>query len=148
MLDHELTHTLWAPLPWYEGKQAAIHTYIHPWKKPVLVAGDTPASDGPMFFRAPDVERGAMRLFVSRKPDYHDRIHAMQKHHALATVRPWPPGHGRPQLDHRHARRDRLNLSFAHDHHHHTSTASPTCWPPGPGCWPTAPPAATCSTSA
>jgi isoleucyl-tRNA synthetase len=40
LLDHELTHTLWAPLPWYEGKQAAIHTYIHPWKRPVLVAGD------------------------------------------------------------------------------------------------------------
>lgn len=91
LLDHELTHTLWAPLPWYEGKQAAIHTYIHPWKRPVLVAGDTPASDGPMFFRAPDVERGAMRLFVSRKPDYHDRIHAMQKHHALAQS-----DHGHP----------------------------------------------------
>ena len=74
-----------------KGKQAAIHTYIHPWKKPVLVAGDTPASDGPMFFRAPDVERGAMRLFVSRKPDYHDRIHAMQKHHALAQS-----DHGHP----------------------------------------------------
>ena len=91
LLDHELTHTLWAPLPWYEGKQAAIHTYIHPWKRPVLVAGDTPASDGPMFFRAPDVDRGAMRLFVSRKPDYHDRIHAMQKHHALAQS-----DHGHP----------------------------------------------------
>ena len=91
LMDHELTHTLWAPLPWYEGKQAAIHTYIHPWKRPVLVAGDTPVSDGPMFFRAPDVERGAMRLFVSRKPDYHDRIHAMQKHHALAQS-----DHGHP----------------------------------------------------
>jgi hypothetical protein len=44
-----------------------------------------------MFFRAPDVERGAMRLFVSRKPDYHDRIHAMQKHHALAQS-----DHGHP----------------------------------------------------
>ena len=63
LLDHELTHTLWAPLPWYEGKQAAIHTYIHPWKKPVLVAGDTPHSDGPMFFRAADVEQGGLRLF-------------------------------------------------------------------------------------
>jgi phosphorylcholine phosphatase len=91
LLDHELTHTLWAPLPWYEGKQAAIHTYIHPWKKPVLVAGDTPASDGPMFFRAPDVDRGAMRLFVARKPDYHDRIRAMQLHHAAAQSE-----HGHP----------------------------------------------------
>jgi len=86
LLDHELTHTLWAPLPWFEGKQAAIHTYIHPWKKPVLVAGDTPDSDGPMFFRAPDVEQGSLRLFVSRKPTYHDRIHALQSDHAAAQL--------------------------------------------------------------
>ena len=84
MADYELTHTLWAPMPWYEGKQAAIHTYIDPWKKPVLVAGDSPDSDGPMFFRAPDVERGGLRLFVRRKDDYHDRIQALQAHHAAA----------------------------------------------------------------
>ena len=84
--DMELTHTLWAPMPWYEGKQAAIHTYIHPWKKPVLVAGDTPESDGPMFFRAPDVEQGSLRIFVSRKPTYHDKIHALQAHHAAAQL--------------------------------------------------------------
>lgn len=80
--DHELTHTLWAPLPWYEGKQAAIHTYIHPWKRPVLVAGDTPDSDGPMLFRAPDVEGGSLRIFVARKPDYHDRMRALRADHA------------------------------------------------------------------
>ena len=91
LLDHELTHTLWAPMPWFEGKQAAIHTYIHPWKKPVLVAGDTPDSDGPMFFRAPDVEQGSLRLFVSRKPDYHDRIHALQADHAASQL-----AHGQP----------------------------------------------------
>ena len=84
LLDHELTHTLWAPMPWYEGKQAAIHTYIHPWKKPVLVAGDTPDSDGPMFFRAPDVDQGSLRIFVSRKPTYHDKMQALQAHHAAA----------------------------------------------------------------
>ena len=84
MGDYELTHTLWAPLPWYEGKQAAIHTYIDAWKKPVLVAGDTPDSDGAMFFRAPDVERGGLRVFVRRKDSYHDRMHALQAHHAAA----------------------------------------------------------------
>ncbi len=84
LLDHELTHTLWAPMPWYEGKQAAIHTYIDPWKKPLLVAGDTPDSDGPMFFRAPDVERGGMRIFVARELSHRDKIHAMQAHHAAA----------------------------------------------------------------
>ena len=91
LLEHELTHTLWAPMPWFEGKQAAIHTYIDAWKKPVLVAGDTPDSDGPMFFRAPDVEQGALRLFVSRKPDYHDRIHALQADHAASQL-----AHGQP----------------------------------------------------
>ena len=91
LLDRELTHTLWAPMPWYEGKQAAIHTYIHPWKKPVLVAGDTPDSDGPMFFRAPDVDQGSLRVFVARQPDHHDRIRAMQTHHAAAQLE-----HGHP----------------------------------------------------
>ena len=86
LLDHELTHTLWAPLPWYEGKQAAIHTYIDPWKKPLLVAGDTPDSDGPMFFRAPDVAHGSVRIFVARKQSYHDRILALQKHHAAEQL--------------------------------------------------------------
>ena len=84
--DMELTHTLWAPMPWYEGKQAAIHTYIHPWKKPVLVAGDTPDSDGPMLFRGPDADQGSMRIFVARKQTYHDKIHAMQEHHAAAQL--------------------------------------------------------------
>jgi len=84
LLDHELTPALWAPLPWYEGKQAAIHTYIHPWKKPILVAGDTPRSDGPMLFRAADVDQGALRLFVSRKQNYLHDIHALQAQHAAA----------------------------------------------------------------
>ncbi|MEO8855855.1 MAG: haloacid dehalogenase-like hydrolase [Burkholderiaceae bacterium] len=91
MADYELTQTLWAPLPWYEGKQAAIHTYIHPWKKPVLVAGDTPDSDGPMFFRAPDVERGSLRIFVARQPSYHDKMRALQSRHAAAQLE-----HGAP----------------------------------------------------
>lgn len=89
--DHELTPTLWAPLPWYEGKQAAIHTYIHPWKKPVLVAGDTPLSDGPMFLRGPDIERGALRLFVARKASHRDHIRALQAEHAAAQQQ-----HGHP----------------------------------------------------
>ena len=82
LLHHELTHTLWAPMPWYEGKQAAIHTYVHPWKKPILVAGDTPDSDGPMLFRAPDVEPGALRLFVSRKDSALDKMKSLQARHA------------------------------------------------------------------
>lgn len=84
LLDHQMTATLWAPLPWYEGKQAAIHTYVHPWKKPVLVAGDTPESDGPMLFRGPDVEQGALRLFVSRTDSALQKIQQLQAQHAAA----------------------------------------------------------------
>ncbi|MEO7941034.1 MAG: haloacid dehalogenase-like hydrolase [Burkholderiaceae bacterium] len=83
MLDLELTTALWAPLTWYEGKQAAIHTYIDPWKKPILVAGDTPLSDGPMFLRGPDPDRGGMRLFVARKDSYRDHIAQLQDEHAV-----------------------------------------------------------------
>lgn len=82
LLDDELTTALWAPLTWYEGKQAAIHTYIHPWKKPILVAGDTPLSDGPMFLRGPDPDRGGLRLFVARQDSYRDHIQALQDEHA------------------------------------------------------------------
>jgi len=82
LLDDELTTALWAPLTWYEGKQAAIHTYIHPWKKPILVAGDTPVSDGPMFLRGPDPDRGGLRLFVARKDSYRDHIQVLQDEHA------------------------------------------------------------------
>ena len=91
LLDHELTTALWAPLPWYEGKQAAIHTYIHPWKKPILVAGDTPLSDGPMFLRGPDPDRGGLRLFVARQDSYRDHIHALQTEHAAGQF-----DHGHP----------------------------------------------------
>ena len=73
------------------GKPAAIRTYIHPWKKPVLVAGDTPASDGPMFLHTPDIEQGALRLFVSRKANYHDAIHTLQRDHAASQL-----AHGMP----------------------------------------------------
>ncbi|MEU6845026.1 haloacid dehalogenase-like hydrolase [Streptomyces sp. NPDC046716] len=62
----ELTSTLLAPLTWYEGKPAAIRTHIDAWRGPVLAAGDTPASDGPMLLRSVDVERGGVRLWVDR----------------------------------------------------------------------------------
>jgi len=91
LLDHELTTALWAPLTWYEGKQAAIHTYIHPWKKPILVAGDTPVSDGPMFLRGPDPDRGGMRLFIARKDSDRDHISQLQSDHAAAQQ-----AHGHP----------------------------------------------------
>lgn len=84
LLDHELTHTLWAPMPWYEGKYAAIRSYIHKWKRPILVAGDTPQSDGPMFFRGPDVGAGSLRLFMARGPAHWQKMRELQAEHAQA----------------------------------------------------------------
>ncbi|MDP5008583.1 MAG: haloacid dehalogenase-like hydrolase [Glaciimonas sp.] len=84
LMDYEYGHYLWAPLTWFEGKPAGIKTYIDQWKKPVLVAGDTPASDGPMLFELADVEKGGMRVWVNRKEQYWQTILQMQKENAAA----------------------------------------------------------------
>ncbi|MEU6661832.1 HAD family hydrolase [Streptomyces sp. NPDC046821] len=78
LADHELTSTLWAPLTWYEGKPAAIRTYVDAWQKPILAAGDTPKSDGPMLFRSTDVEHGGVRVWVNRKDSYMKEIDGMK----------------------------------------------------------------------
>ncbi len=46
------------------------------------MAGDTPASDGPMLFRGPDVERGALRIFVARKDSHVEEMKLLQLQHA------------------------------------------------------------------
>ncbi len=43
--------TLWSPLPWQEGKVAAIQAYIDPVRRPMLVAGDS-GSDWTMLFHS------------------------------------------------------------------------------------------------
>lgn len=80
--DRELTPILWAPLTWYEGKPAAIKTYIDQWREPVLVGGDTPASDGPMLFQDADVAGGGLRVWVNRKDSYFTDIQKMQQDNA------------------------------------------------------------------
>lgn len=65
-LDLVITPYLWAPATWKAGKFAAILTYIDSWKMPVLVGGDTPASDGPMQFHGVDVSKGGIHLWVNR----------------------------------------------------------------------------------
>ncbi|WP_254068645.1 haloacid dehalogenase-like hydrolase [Streptomyces sp. TM32] len=82
LANDKLTPALWAPLTWYEGKPAAINTYIDQWRKPVLVAGDTPVSDGPMLFHSTDVEHGGTRVWVNRKDTYFTQIQDMQKANA------------------------------------------------------------------
>lgn len=82
LAGHELTPNLWAPLTWYQGKPAAISTYIDEWKKPVLVAGDTPVSDGPMLFHSADVAHGGTRVWVNRKDSYMKELDEMKKKNA------------------------------------------------------------------
>lgn len=76
-LDLTLTPYLWTPATWMAGKHAAILTYIDEWKKPVLVAGDTPTSDGYMLFHDVDVAKGGLRLWVNRDEDYMEAIQEM-----------------------------------------------------------------------
>ncbi|TGB16228.1 haloacid dehalogenase-like hydrolase [Streptomyces sp. MZ04] len=82
LAGRELTPNLWAPLTWYQGKPAAINTYIDEWRKPVLVAGDTPVSDGPMLFHSADVEHGGVRVWVNRKDKYMKQLNDMKQTNA------------------------------------------------------------------
>ncbi len=66
-LDCEMTPTLANPMPWYEGKMGSILGYIDQWKKPVIVGGDTPLSDGYMLLNGVDVDKGGARVWVNRK---------------------------------------------------------------------------------
>ncbi|UJB45880.1 HAD family hydrolase [Streptomyces sp. A1-5] len=82
LADRELTPTLWAPLTWYEGKPAAINTYIDEWRQPILAAGDTPKSDGPMLFHSTDVQHGGVRVWVNRKESSMKELDAMKRANA------------------------------------------------------------------
>jgi len=86
-LDLELTPYLWTPATWMAGKQAAILTYIDEWKKPILVGGDTPTSDGFMLFHGVDVAKGGIHLWVNRKDKYMTQINGMMAKHAAAQAK-------------------------------------------------------------
>ncbi|KID82247.1 phosphorylcholine phosphatase [Metarhizium guizhouense ARSEF 977] len=86
-LDLVMTPFLWTPATWKEGKWAAILDYIDPWKRPILAAGDTPVSDGPMIFQGVDVGRGGIHLWVNRKDKYMEQINEMKKDFAAAQER-------------------------------------------------------------
>lgn len=83
----ELTPYLWTPATWMAGKQAAILTYIDQWKKPVLVGGDTPSSDGYMLFHSVDVAKGGVHLWVNRKAKYMDQLNGMISKNAAAQAK-------------------------------------------------------------
>lgn len=70
----ELTPYLMNPMTWYEGKLGSITGWIDQWRKPVLVAGDSPLSDGYMLFNGTDVDNGGLRIWVDRKDKYMKKI--------------------------------------------------------------------------
>lgn len=86
-LGLELTPYLWTPATWMAGKHAAILTYIDEWKKPVLVGGDTPSSDGYMLFHDVDVAKGGIHLWVNRKDKYMTQLNGMMAKHAAAQTK-------------------------------------------------------------
>lgn len=65
-----VTPYLMNPMTWYEGKLGSIAGWIDQWKKPILVAGDTPISDGYMLLNATDLAKGGLRLWINRKDKY------------------------------------------------------------------------------
>ncbi|MDR1656563.1 MAG: haloacid dehalogenase-like hydrolase [Deltaproteobacteria bacterium] len=70
----ELTPYLVNPMTWYEGKYATIVGWIDQWKRPVLVGGDTPISDGYMLINGVDVKKGGVRVWVNRRDRYTDAV--------------------------------------------------------------------------
>lgn len=73
-LDLQMTSFLMNPMTWYEGKLGSILGWIDQWKKPILVAGDSPLSDGYMLFNGTDTDKGGMRIWVNRKTKYMQQI--------------------------------------------------------------------------
>ncbi|HJH22518.1 haloacid dehalogenase-like hydrolase [Pseudomonas sp. FP215] len=86
-LGLELTPYLWTPATWMAGKHAAILTYIDEWKKPVIVGGDTPTSDGYMLFHDVDVAKGGIHLWINRKDKYMTQLNGMIAKHAAAQAK-------------------------------------------------------------
>lgn len=82
-MDLQITSYLWTPATWQTGKFAAILSYIDNWKMPVLVGGDTPASDGPMQFHGVDVtNKGGIHLWVNRTASAWEEISGMMSDYA------------------------------------------------------------------
>lgn len=80
-----VTPYLWTPATWMAGKQAAILTYIDQFKRPILVAGDTPSSDGYMLFNG--TAESGIHLWVNRKAKYMDQLNGMMKKNAEAQAK-------------------------------------------------------------
>ncbi|KAF2227174.1 phosphorylcholine phosphatase [Elsinoe ampelina] len=85
-LDLVLTPYLWSPLTWFSGKWAAILEYIDEWKKPVLVAGDTPGSDTYMLFQGVNTTEGGVHLWINRREAYYEELQELYQDAARGQV--------------------------------------------------------------
>lgn len=83
----KFTSYLMNPMTWYEGKYATIVGWIDQWQKPILVAGDTPISDGYMLLNGTDVEQGGLRVWVDRKHKYTVRMKEWMKEAAAEQAK-------------------------------------------------------------
>jgi phosphoserine phosphatase len=85
-LDLVVGPYLWTPATWFAGKWAAVLTYVDQWKRPVLVAGDTPGSDSYMLFHGVDVGKGGVHLWINRRDAYYERILQEQEDNAKGQL--------------------------------------------------------------
>ncbi|USP77683.1 hypothetical protein yc1106_04957 [Curvularia clavata] len=85
-LDLVVTPYLWTPATWFEGKWAAILKYIDPWKRPILVGGDTPGSDTYMQFHGVDVQKGGIHLWINRKDSYFKQLQEEIKNNTQGQI--------------------------------------------------------------
>jgi phosphoserine phosphatase len=81
-LDLVLGPYLYTPATWFAGKWAAILTYIDPWKRPILAAGDTPGSDTYMHFQGVDVDKGGIHLWINRKEQLYEELQQLIEENA------------------------------------------------------------------
>ena len=79
-LKSRITHHLYAPATWFSGKVSAIKEWIHPSKKPMLVAGDSP-NDFFMQLYA-DVNAGGARLRITKEQKHAQRLKEAQKRYS------------------------------------------------------------------
>lgn len=78
----EITSHMCGPQTFYEGKLTAMKTYIHPFKLPILAAGDSP-SDHCLLFSS-DHAKGGLKLWINhREADWSMTQKTSQKHAGL-----------------------------------------------------------------
>jgi hypothetical protein len=77
---------LWMLAMRFARKWTAILTYIDQWKRPVLVAGDTPGGDSYMLFHGVDVGKGGVHVWINRRDACSERLQEEIKNNTNAQI--------------------------------------------------------------